>query len=677
MGQVFEEWQHEFTQEQVSDLNRDMVRTRADRIRAAMFPETLDDGSSFVSTQYEAGEATCVQKLAQPSQLLKEAIVMLIHYQDDVDVTAIAIPELIKLLQDNDRNVARQAAGTVFQLAKKEAPRHALIENPDLISAIVKVLTTNDDPETVKALAGTLTAISGSKKGLLSIFRCGGIPALVKMLSSPVEKVVHYSLTTLHNILQHQGDDAKRAVRLAGGVQKMVDLLSKDNAPLRMLALLTDCLEMLSFQHQESKLIIVSKHGTQQLIRILQHNADYEKLLFTTCRLLKVLSVETSNKQVIIECNGMNILGAMLDNPSNRVVMNCLWTLRNLSDQATKEEGLDDLLERSVRLLESNDVGIVMCCVGILSNLTCNNARNKALVCHFGGVQALVQTMLQAVERDDITEPAICALRHLTSRHEQAKAAQEAVRHGIPTLVKLLGPDSHYPLVKAVIGLCRNLGIGSANQQYLRDAGAIPKLIELLFRADGEMSRGYRDDDVEDGVVPEDVAEGSTGALHVLARDPMNRQLIRQSNVIPTVVRFLSSPNENMQRSAAGLLCELATDKEAADQIEAQNATVILQPLLHSANECVATYAAATMYRMSEDKPHDIRKRLSQELTNSLFRPEDLDDHYNNDEVTTYHDEGASLLPSDHRSPTAMTQLSRSGHQTPDQQLNGWHDTDI
>ncbi|CBY39410.1 unnamed protein product [Oikopleura dioica] len=46
-------------------------------------------------------------------------------------------------------------------------------------------------------------------------------------------------------------------------------------------------------------------------------------------------------------------------------------------------------------------------------------------------------------------------------------------------------------------------------------------------------------------------------------------------------------------------------------------------------------------------------------------------------EVTTYHDEGASLLPSDHRSPTAMTQLSRSGHQTPDQQLNGWHDTDI
>ena len=125
--------------------------------------------------------------------------------KDDVDVTAIAIPELIKLLQDPDTSVARQAANTLYQLSRKEAPRHALVENQHLIPGIVKVLTTNEDPETVKALAGTLTAISGSPKGLLSIFKSGGIPALIKMLSSPIDKVVFYSPTTLHNILQHQG----------------------------------------------------------------------------------------------------------------------------------------------------------------------------------------------------------------------------------------------------------------------------------------------------------------------------------------------------------------------------------------------------------------------------------------------------------------------------------------
>lgn len=36
---------------------------------------------------------------------------------------------------------------------------------------------------------------------------------------------------------------------------------------------------------------------------------------------------------------------------------------------------------------------------------------------------------------------------------------------------------------------------------------------------------------------------------------------------------------------------------------------------------CVAaTYAAAVLFRMSEDKPQDYKKRLSVELTSSLFR---------------------------------------------------------
>jgi hypothetical protein len=34
----------------------------------------------------------------------------------------------------------------------------------------------------------------------------------------------------------------------------------------------------------------------------------------------------------------------------------------------------------------------------------------------------------------------------------------------------------------------------------------------------------------------------------------------------------------------------------------------------------LATYAAAVLFRMSEDKPQDYKKRLSMELTNSLFR---------------------------------------------------------
>lgn len=47
------------------------------------------------------------------------------------------------------------------------------------------------------------------------------------------------------------------------------------------------------------------------------------------------------------------------------------------------------------------------------------------------------------------------------------------------------------------------------------------------------------------------------------------------------------SPIENIQRVAAGVLCELAQDKEAAEAIEAEGATAPLTELLHSRNEGV------------------------------------------------------------------------------------------
>jgi len=81
-----------------------------------------------------------------------------------------------------------------------------------------------------------------------------------------------------------------------------------------------------------------------------------------------------------------------------------------------------------VTLLTSEDGNIVTCSAGILSNLTCNNQRNKVVVCQLNGIEALVTTVRTAGEREEITEPAICALRHLTARHPEAEMAQNAIR---------------------------------------------------------------------------------------------------------------------------------------------------------------------------------------------------------------------------------------------------------
>ena len=45
----------------------------------------------------------------------------------------------------------------------------------------------------------------------------------------------------------------------------------------------------------------------------------------------------------------------------------------------------------------------------------------------------------------------------------------------------------------------------------------------------------------------EEIVEGAVGALHILAREGLNRTLIRQQNVIPIFVQLLFNEIENIQ----------------------------------------------------------------------------------------------------------------------------------
>merc|ERR1711953_751479 len=579
-----------------------------------MFPETLEEGIEIPSTQLDPAEPTAVQRLAEPSQMLKHAVVNLINYQDDADLATRAIPELIKLLNDEDQVVVSQAAMMVHQLSKKEASRHAIMNSPNMVAALVKALSNSSDLESTKGAIGTLHNLSHHRQGLLAIFKSGGINALVKLLSSPVESVLFYTITTLHNLLLHQ-EGVKNQVRLAGGIPKMIALLQRNN--VKFLAIVTDCLQIMAYGNQESKLIMLASQGPHELVRLMR-SYDYEKLLWTTSRVLKVLSVCSSNKTAIVDAGGMQALAVHLNHPSMRLVQNCLWTLRNLSDAGTKLDNLDNLMSHLVELTRSNDVNIVTCAAGILSNLTCNNQRNKVVVCQLGGVEALVATIMAAGDREEITEPSICALRD-----------------GISAVAQLLHPPSRWPLVKAVIGLIRNLALCSANLAPLRDSQSIPRLVHLLTRAftdlQGRTSRGQSAGSYADGVRMEEIVEGTVGALHILARDPHNREIIRKSNVIPIFVQLLYDEIENIQRVSAGVLCELSADKEGATMIEGEGATAPLTELLHSRNEGVATYAAAVLFRMSEDKGGDYSKRLSQELKSSLYQRDPEHQMWNGD----------------------------------------------
>lgn len=70
----------------ILEMNQQLNQTRSQRVRAAMFPETLEEGIQIPSTQIHAEQPTAVQRLAESSQMLKHAVVNLINYQDDADL---------------------------------------------------------------------------------------------------------------------------------------------------------------------------------------------------------------------------------------------------------------------------------------------------------------------------------------------------------------------------------------------------------------------------------------------------------------------------------------------------------------------------------------------------------------------------------------------------------------
>ena len=62
-------------------MHAQLNQRRSQRILAAMFPETFDEGMEIPTTRFVANQPTAVQCLAEPSQMLQHAVVNLINYQ--------------------------------------------------------------------------------------------------------------------------------------------------------------------------------------------------------------------------------------------------------------------------------------------------------------------------------------------------------------------------------------------------------------------------------------------------------------------------------------------------------------------------------------------------------------------------------------------------------------------
>jgi len=578
----------------------------------------------------------------QPEQETNDndnAVANWMNYQDNSEMALKAIPELLKLITDEDLIVVQQAAILFNQMSRNEGPRMALIQTNNAVQCLVDCLNTTADLETARSLVGTLYSVSTQKPaGVQAIINSKALATLVKMLSAPMETIISYSITTLHNVLLDCGDKIKMQLRKMGVIHHMIPLLNQ-NTNVKFLSIVVDCLQLLAFGNQETKQIILELGGTQMLVGLLINHNNYQKLLLNTTRLLKVLSVCSQNKQALVNFNAMQALsmhllqpqpanGASLTTTSNDILQNCLITLRNLSDAATRLNGLEGLVTNLLNLLASTtEFTVSTLAAGILSNLTCNNENNKKTALRSNGVQILLQIIHKnmSVQKTQLVEPCVCALRHITNRHQDMLLAQEQVRSinglNIITQLMVIQPRS-WPVIKAVLGLIRNFCSNQLNANHLRSNGTIEKLMQILFDAYTEiqlrtnggsnLSQVVKIDDVN----LFDIIDASSSALLILAKEYQNQIIMKDLDCLGFFVQMFFSPLPLIQKAAASLLAELSTSKECAEVIEQQPG---LQQFVQ-ANFCNQYGMLKTIAELTSTTPNSNASIILQHVTTFMQR---------------------------------------------------------
>ena len=111
------------------------------------------------------------------------AVANWMNYQDNKEMALKAIPELLKLIVDEDLIVVQQAAILFNQMSKNDGPRLALINTENAVQCLVDCLNTTADLETARSLVGTLYSVSSHKTaGVQAVINSKALPTLVKML---------------------------------------------------------------------------------------------------------------------------------------------------------------------------------------------------------------------------------------------------------------------------------------------------------------------------------------------------------------------------------------------------------------------------------------------------------------------------------------------------------------
>lgn len=325
-----------------------------------------------------------------------------------LEIHSILVSQAAKFLGGSDAECALNSAIYLFHVCKSGYTTLLIQRCPDLISNVFP--TVCSQPQIIDLfhfMSGIIHYLSQSDDGIDFMLNTQGTHLMTHFLANPLESVVYYTVTAIHNLLLGR-KSSREAIRQSLIPHQLVNLLNlvvnsnikehscsslNDGSISKFLAVLCDCLQMLSFGHEATKKIFLDEFGVLSIINVVT-TSYYEKLLWMSTRLLRVLSAWLPTKTEILRLDSnLRFVTHCLRRDSTRVSVNALWTLRNLSDIANdslKSSVMSSMVELLIMYLRQSllpesgsrilnielkeDPVIWRCILGILANLTCGNS---------------------------------------------------------------------------------------------------------------------------------------------------------------------------------------------------------------------------------------------------------------------------------------------------------------
>lgn len=136
------------------------------------------------SQNIETMSAPVPKNISDSNEKIKNAMEDILNNQDNLEHTHRAIPELLKLLKDEDSYVVYQAVQLVKALSMRKAALPLIVNSMEITVSLVQIASQAEyvDHETLKCVLSILYTISVSPEGALRLINISAVSIFIKLI---------------------------------------------------------------------------------------------------------------------------------------------------------------------------------------------------------------------------------------------------------------------------------------------------------------------------------------------------------------------------------------------------------------------------------------------------------------------------------------------------------------